>query len=260
MKKAHRYPLFQVLPPLLFGLALLALWESYVHFAGIDPLLLPAPSAVVAFLFANATLLASHTGATLHVILIGFCLGSGIGIGTGILLQRSPLLRSASYPWLVASQMIPIPAIAPVLLLWMGFTIWPKLVVVALVSFFPVAVNTLDGLRRVDREAIDLLRTFKATRAQHLRLVSIPAALPAIFSGLRVALALSVVAAIFGEWVGTRMGLGRLMLIYNNQIRTEGLFASVALLALIGVALFMGLGWLERRVMPWRRALERAEN
>lgn len=240
-----------IAPALLFGLGLFALWEAYVYFAQIDPLLLPAPSAVVEFLLQNAQLLARHTLSTTMVIVLGVLLGASGGLVIGIILHRSKWIRLASYPWLVASQMIPIPAIAPVLLLWMGFTIWPKLLVVALISFFPVAVSTIDGLRRVDQRALDLLRTFNASPTQQLRIVSIPATLPSIFSGLRIAMTLSVVAAIFGEWVGTRMGLGKLMLVYNNQARTDGLFATVALLAMIGIALFLCLSWIERKSMPW---------
>jgi|TARA_B110000438_G_scaffold275886_1_gene297193 ABC-type nitrate/sulfonate/bicarbonate transport system permease component len=238
-------------PAILFGLGLFGLWEAYVRFAEIDPLLLPAPSAVLEFILVHFRLLAPHTLATALIIILGVLLGASGGLGIGIVLHRSEWIRRASYPWLVASQMIPIPAIAPVLLLWMGFTIWPKLLVVALISFFPVAVNTIDGLRRVEQGALDLLRTFKASPAQQLRIVSLPAALPSIFSGLRIAMALAVVAAIFGEWVGTRMGLGKLMLVYNNQARTDGLFATIALLAIVGITLFLCLGWIERKLMPW---------
>jgi ABC-type nitrate/sulfonate/bicarbonate transport system permease component len=244
------------LPPLILGLAFFLSWEAYVRLFGIDPLLLPAPSAVVEFLLADPMLFLRHASSSLLVILGGFAMGSIAGLSLGVAMSSSPLIRRAVYPWLVASQMVPVPAVAPILLLWMGFTIWPKLLVVALICFFPVAVNTIDGLRRVDRETLDLLRTFRASRLQQLRMVSLPAALPSVFSGFRVAMALAVIAAIFGEWVGTRLGLGQLMLVYNNQARTAGLFATVAVLAVIGITLFLAVGWLERRLLPWRQAID----
>lgn len=239
--------------PILFGAVLLGLWEAYVRLGKIDPLLLPAPSAVWAFFAADPGLFLRHAGASLTAILGGFVLGATTGLLLGVALSHSTLLRRASYPWLVASQMVPIPAIAPILVLWLGFTIWPKILVVALISFFPVAVNTIDGLRRVDPETLDLFRTFRASRWQQLRLVSFPTALPSVFSGLRIAMALAVVAVIFGEWVGTRAGLGLLMLRYNHQVQTAGLFATVGLLALLGIVLFLAIGWIEHRLMPWRQ-------
>lgn len=241
--------------PVLFGLFLLSGWEVYVRLGRIDPLLLPAPSAILAFLGAHAGLFARHASSTLGVILGGFVLGAIGGWLLGIVMMQWRWVREATYPWAVASQMIPIPALAPILVLWFGFTVWAKLAVVALICFFPVAVNTIDGLRRVDRDAIALLRTLGASRWQQLRLVSLPASLAAVFSGFRVAMALAIIAAVFGEWVGSRSGLGMLMLIFNNQAQTAGLFAAVGVLTTLGLALFWLVGALERRFMPWRRAL-----
>lgn len=249
-----------IAPPLALGLVLFGLWEGYVRAFAVDPLLLPAPSAVLAFLASDPGLFLKHAGSSLLSILGGFTLGGIGGLALGVAMANSHLVRNATYPWLVASQMIPIPAVAPILVLWMGFTIWPKILVVALICFFPVAVNTIDGLRRVDRETLDLLRTFRASRAQQLRMVSLPAALPSVFSGLRVAMALAVIAAVFGEWVGTRAGLGMLMLVYNNQTQTAGLFATVTVLAVLGIVLFLAVGWVEQRVMPWRRVLDESSD
>jgi ABC-type nitrate/sulfonate/bicarbonate transport system permease component len=241
--------------PTAFGIGLVLIWESYVRLADVDPLLLPPPSDVAAFFGANLELFLRHGFSTLTVILGGFVLGALGGWLLGILMIQWRPVREAVYPWAVASQMIPIPALAPVLVLWFGFTFWAKLFVVALICFFPVAVNTIDGLRRVDRESLALLRTLGASRWQELRIVSLPASLAAVFSGLRVAMALAIIAAVFGEWVGSRSGLGMLMLIYNNQAQTAGLFAAIGVLTSLGLLLFWLVGWLERRFMPWRRVL-----
>ena len=161
--------------------------------------------------------------------------------------------REGAYPWLVASQMVPVAAIAPILVLWFGFTLAPKVIVVALICFFPVAVNTADGLRSVDPEMVRMLRSMGAGRLTMLRLLGLPAALPSVFSGLRVAVALSMVAAVFGEWIGSSGGLGYLMLVYNSRLVTAGLFAAVAVLAVLGISLYFLLVIIERWMIPWRR-------
>lgn len=258
--KPQRFSVETLAPPIVAGLVIVFAWEGYTRGFDIDPLLLPSPTDVVTFLTENAWLFARHSLSTLSVISGGFAIGAICGLSLGIAMHASSLIRRASYPWLVASQMVPIPAIAPILLLWMGFTIWPKLVVVALICFFPVAVNTVDGLRQIDRECIDLLRTFKASRKQLLLYAALPAALPAVFSGFRVAMALAVIAAVFGEWVGARSGLGQLMLAYNNQTRTDGLFAAVGLLATLGIGLFFLVGLVERKLLPWRQLQEHNES
>ena len=152
--------------------------------------------------------------------------------------------REAAYPWLVATQMVPIPAVAPILVLWFGFTIVPKAATVALMCFFPVAVNTVDGLSSVNPELIRLLRTFGAGPWQVMSMVALPSALPRIFSGVRVAMALSVVGAVVGEWVGSTHGLGYLMLHFENRGETAGLFATVTVLTVMGIILVLpgGMG------------------
>ncbi|MGA2007383.1 MAG: ABC transporter permease subunit, partial [Solirubrobacteraceae bacterium] len=145
----------------------------------------------------------------------------------------------------------PIPALAPVVVLWTGFDIRPKLIVIALVTFFPIAVNTIDGLRATDSELVGLLRTLGAGRWQILRIARLPTALPYLFSGLRVSAAFAVIAAVFAEWVGSTSGLGVLILDYGNQTATPDVFATVVVLAAIGVALFAAVGIVERLAIPW---------
>ncbi len=149
-------------PPLLLGAGIIAVWEFYVRAAGIDPLLLPPPSAVARYLVENWRIMVTNGAATLAELLVGFFSGAMIGLSLGILMQIWRWFREAAYPWLVATQMVPIPAVAPILVLWFGFTIVPKAATVALMCFFPVAVNTVDGLSAVNPELIRLLRTFGA--------------------------------------------------------------------------------------------------
>lgn len=245
--------------PALFSLLILTAWELGVRVSGISRVLLPSPSAIVLALSQRWALFAEHAWVTLIEILLGFALGSAVGLLLGILFGYSRVLERAIYPWLVASQMVPIVAVAPILVLWFGFTLTPKVLVVALISFFPVAVNTIDGLRSVDPEMVDLMRTMGATRAQIIRHVRIPSALPAVFSGLKVAMALSVVGAIFGEWVGSSEGLGYLMLAFNNQLATADLFAAILVLSLMGIALFFLVGSVQRLVTPWYQGTDLRE-
>jgi ABC-type nitrate/sulfonate/bicarbonate transport system permease component len=248
----------RVLPPLVFSLLVLGAWQAYIVLADVSPLLLPSPFDVARSVVDNASLFASNAVVTLTEILLGFALGAVTGITLAVLLTYSPLAERAVYPWLVASQMIPIVAVAPILVVWFGFTIVPKVVVVALVGFFPVVVNTTDGLKSVDPEMVSLMRTLGMSRRRIMRSVRVPSALPYIFSGLKVAMALSVIGAVFGEWVGASEGLGYLMLALNNQLATVDLFAAVLVLSLMGIALFFLVGLVERLVVPWHHETRRA--
>jgi ABC-type nitrate/sulfonate/bicarbonate transport system permease component len=240
-------------PPLLLGAGIIAVWEIYVRAAGIDSLLLPPPSAVAKYLAENIQMMVSNGAATLSELLLGFVCGAIIGLSLGILMQTWHWFREAAYPWLVATQMVPIPAVAPILVLWFGFTIVPKAATVALMCFFPVAVNTVDGLSAVNPDLIRLLRTFGAGPWRVMWMAALPSALPRIFSGLRVAMALSVVGAVVGEWVGSTRGLGYLMLHFENRGETAGLFATVTVLTVMGIALFFLVGWAENWAISWRR-------
>jgi ABC-type nitrate/sulfonate/bicarbonate transport system permease component len=238
-------------PAAAFSVLVVGLWQLGTSASGISPLLLPSPWMVAQSLVDNTSLLATNAVVTLQEILIGFALGAAAGIALGVLLSASRLVERAVYPWLVASQMVPIVAVAPILVVWFGFTIIPKVLVVALVSFFPVVVNTLDGLHAVDPEMVRLVRTLGMSRWRIMRAVRVPSALPYVFSGLKVAMAFSVVGAVFGEWVGASEGLGYLMLALNNQLATVDLFAAVIVLAVMGIALFFLVGVVERLVVPW---------
>ncbi|MCB0828842.1 MAG: ABC transporter permease [Solirubrobacterales bacterium] len=246
------------LPPLVLVLVLLGLWQLAAGTGfladrlGLDDFLVPSPAQVAEVLWQDRGLIADNAAVTLVEILAGFAVALLLGLAVATLLHFSDLVRRASYPVVVASQTIPIIVIAPILVVWFGYGIGPKLAVIALICFFPIAVNTLDGLRSVDPDSVRMMRTLYASRSQIFRRVEAPAALPYAFSGAKIAVAVAVIGAVFGEWVGSERGLGHLMLQDNAQLMTARLFASVAVLSLIAIVLFSLIGLVERALLRWR--------
>jgi len=241
----------RVLPPLLFALFVLAAWELYVVLGDVKESTLPPPTAVLEALWTNRSMLAENAWVTIKEILLGFTAAIFIGVGIATAIRSSRRVERAVYPWLVVSQMVPIPAIAPILVIWFGFDMRPKVLVIALVSFFPIAVNTIDGLRAAEPELLNLLKTLRANAWQRFRKAQFPAALPFLFSGLKVAAAFSVIGAVFAEWVGASEGLGYLILVLNNQTATTDMFAVIVVLASIGIGLFLIVSLIERLMLPW---------
>ena len=246
------------LPPLLLVAALIGAWQVATSTGAIadaldlESFLVPSPAEIAESLWQNRALLAENAWVTLREILLGFGCALLAGLGCAVLLHLSTVLRHAAYPLLVASQTIPIVVIAPILVVWFGYGIAPKLLIVALICFFPIAVNTLDGLRSVDPDAIKMMRTLDASRWQVFRRVEAPTALPFLFSGARIAAAVAPIGAVFAEWAGSSSGLGHLILQDNAQLETARMFAAVFVLAAIALALFGLLALAERRVVPWR--------
>jgi len=241
----------RVLPPLLFAVFVLTVWQLYVVLGDVKESTLPKPTEVVTSIWDNRQLLWDNAWVTIKEILIGYAAAIVIGVGIAVLIRSSRRIERAVYPWLVVSQMVPIPAIAPILVIWTGFDLRPKVMVIALVSFFPIAVNTIDGLRAADPELLNLLKTLKANAWQRFRKAQLPAALPFMFSGLKVAAAFSVIGAVFAEWVGASDGLGYLILVLNNQTATTDMFAVIVVLASIGIGLFLIVSLIERLLLPW---------
>jgi ABC-type nitrate/sulfonate/bicarbonate transport system permease component len=235
------------------GAALLVLvgWQLYTLASGVRESTLPPPTQVFAALYGDRQLLADSAWVTISEILAGYAAAILLGVGLAAVVHTSPVVERAIYPWLVASQTVPVPAIAPVIVLWTGFDLRPKVILIALVCFFPIAVNTVDGLKAAEPELLDLLRTLGASRWQRFRLGQLPASLPFVFSGLKVAAALSVIGAVFAEWVGSSSGLGYQVLVLNNQTATSDMFAAIVVLSAIGVCLFLLVGLVERLLLPW---------
>jgi ABC-type nitrate/sulfonate/bicarbonate transport system permease component len=240
-----------VLPPVLFAIFVLGVWQLYTVVGDIKESTLPPPTDIAKSLWENRSMLLENAWVTIKEILLGFAAAIVLGVGLAVLIRSSRKVERAIYPWLVVSQMVPIPAIAPLLVIWTGFDLRPKVIVIMLVSFFPIAVNTIDGLRAAEPELLNLLKTLKANSWQRFRKAQLPAALPFMFSGLKVAAALSVIGAVFAEWVGASEGLGYLVLVLNNQTATTEMFAVIFTLALIGILLFLFVSLLERVLLPW---------
>ncbi|MGH2951975.1 MAG: ABC transporter permease [Solirubrobacterales bacterium] len=253
----------RALPPMLILAGLLGLWELAARWEvladalGIEPFLVPAPSEVAEALWNDRVLLAEDAWVTLQEVLLGFCIALVIGVGFAFALHLWPALRRALYPLLVASQTVPIIVVAPILVVWFGYGIGPKLAIIALICFFPITVNTLDGLRSVDRDQVRMMRTLDAGRMQILRRVEAPSALPYLFSGAKIAVAVAVIGAVFGEWAGSDSGLGHLMLQASGQLLTARLFAAVVVLSAFAIVLFGLLALLERRMGWWAPRAER---
>ncbi len=244
------------LPSLVLALGVLA-WELLARSLQVPRWVLPPPSAIGQALLRDHRLLWSHLLVTLEEVALGLALAVVLAVVLAMGIVSWRLVERSVYPLVVASQAVPIVALAPLLLVWFGYGLTPKVIVVVLICYFPIAVNLVDGLRGVDAELVDLVRSFGATRWQILRIVRIPAALPAFFSGLRVAAAVSVIGALIGEWVGSSAGLGYLMIRAASQFHTDRVFAAVFVSALVSVALFWSVGILERIVVPWRSTNER---
>jgi ABC-type nitrate/sulfonate/bicarbonate transport system permease component len=238
-------------PAALIVLILLGVWEGYVRLWAVPKWLLPAPSVIAMTLVVSWELLLDHSLVTCVEVVVGFGLAllCGVLLACGIAASRT--LERALYPFVIASQMVPIIVIAPLLLIWVGYGLTPKIIVVALTAFFPIVVNMVDGLQSVDPDVVNLLRTMGASRWQIFMKVQVPTSLPFLFSGLRVAMAVSVIGAVIGEWVGSSRGLGYLMIRSKPQFLTERVFAAVVVLAVMGVTLFVLVGVIEKLAIPW---------
>ena len=250
-------------PPALALLLLLLIWEAYSRLvlgavSGGD-LLLPAPTRIVASLRTNVGILAPHTWQTLVETVIGFVLAIMVGLAFAMLIDISPFLRRAIYPLLVASQTIPLLAIAPLLVLWFGFGLLPKVLIVLLVCFFPIVVASADGFRSTDPELVRLFRTFGVGKWTIFRKVRFPGALPSIFSGIRIGITYSVTGAVWGEYVGAVWGLGILMQRAQHSFQVSLVFAAVILIATLSIGLFLLTSLIERLLIPWYFAAQRGE-
>lgn len=246
-------------PGLLFPLALLVFWQLYCSVANVDATVLPTPTRIVSQLFDNRQIAWEHTWQTLKETGIGFLVSIVVAIAIAIAMDQMAWVRRALYPTLIASQTIPVVAIAPLMIIWFGFGLFPKVLLIVLVTFFPIAVALLDGFAATEREAMDLLRTMGASRLQTFRLVRFPGALPHMFTGLRISATYAVLSAIFAEYVGAYKGLGIWMSEAKSAFRTDLVFGAIGICALVSITLFMLIAVAARVVMPWYYAARRGE-
>jgi ABC-type nitrate/sulfonate/bicarbonate transport system permease component len=243
--------LLRPLPAALLLVALLGIWELYVDLGGADPLVLPPPHDVATALYDDRSLLWSNFVITAEEVLLGIIVASVAALALAIAIHFSATLRRAIYPLLVGSQAVPIPVFAFVLVLWLGFGLAPKLLVVALVSFFPIVVTTLAGLARVDPDLLKLMRTFDAPRLRTFTHVEFPSALPGVMTGAKIAVAVAVIGAVFAELAGSNSGLGYIYQQSQNQLLMPRAYAAVFVLSAFAILLFALLSLAERFALPW---------
>jgi len=236
---------------LLLLVALVGAWQLFVELSGYDPIVLPAPSDVGVSLWEDRALLWSNLGPTSQEIVLGLALAMVVALGVAVLVHMVPPVRRAVLPLLAASQAVPVVVMAPVLVALFGFDLRPKVIIVAIVTFFPIAVTTLDGLESVDPALRKLLRTFGASRWRTLRHVEAPAALPGMLSGAKIAVAVAVIGAVLSEAAGASEGLGLVITQASNQLDTARAFAATVVLTVLAGALFGALSLAERRLVPW---------
>lgn len=239
-------------PPLVVVAVLLGAWQLYVDGGGVDDLVLASPTQIAQALWDDRSLLLDNLAVTAVEVGLGVLLALVVGVVLGVLLHWSDLARRALYPLMVGSQAVPLVIFAPLLVYWVGFGVLPKLVIIALICFFPVVVTTYDGLRGVDPDLRKLMRTLDASRWQAFRLAELPAALPAALSGARIAVAVAVIGAFLAETAGSTKGLGHLLLQAIPSLETPRAYAAAIVMAVFAIALFYALGVAERRLSPHR--------
>jgi ABC-type nitrate/sulfonate/bicarbonate transport system permease component len=246
--------LAQSLPAILSVVSALMAWEIYVLVSGISPLVLPAPSRVTAQIIANGAMLWANTLPTLQATLSGFAFSVSVAFMLSLLIDFIPRLRRALFPVFVISQTLPLVAIAPLVVLWFGFGLTPKILLVALVTFFPMLVALVDGYESTEPDIEALLGSMGASRGVVFRKARLPSAMPYFFAGLRISITYAVVAAIFAEYVGARAGLGIVILNAKNSFRPDLMLAAVVISSLLTLVLFGSTALLQRLVLGWRHA------
>lgn len=242
----------RVFPALLSVLCAVLVWEAYVHISGISPLMLPAPSRVLDQMVLNRALLWDNTVPTIIATLAGFALSLSVAFVLSVVLDFMPKVRRALFPIFVVSQTLPLVAIAPLVVLWFGFELTPKVLLVALVTFFPMLVALVDGYEASDRDIEALLRSMGASRRTVFVSARLPSALPYFFAGLRISITYAVVAAIFAEYVGARAGLGIVILNAKNSFRPDLVLAAVVISSALTLFFFAISALVQRRVLRWR--------
>jgi NitT/TauT family transport system permease protein len=228
-----------------------ALWYGAVLLFQVPPYLLPLPHVVVQRIGEDFDFLLKHSVFTTSITLGGFLLSVAVGIPLAFLIVSSTVIDKAIMPWLILSQTFPKVALAPLIVVWFGLGVVPKLLVTFLVAFFPIVIATVIGLRSMERDMVELAQSMRSSRLQTFWYFRLPLALPSVFGGLKVSVAFAVVGAVIAEWVGASRGLGYLLLTANASLDTALLFAVLVILMIIGVVLYYGIEALERVVVPW---------
>ncbi|WP_242141804.1 MULTISPECIES: ABC transporter permease [unclassified Bacillus cereus group] len=243
----------ELLPACILSGILLVSWEVGARIVD-EMYILPAPTAIIAKMWALRDILFTvHLPATLYVVFIGVAISIVLGVGLAMAMNASKWMERAFYPLLVASQTIPITALAPLFVLWFGYSIWSKVVVTVLITFFPIAVNMYDGLRSTKKDWEELLVTYGATKKDIFLKLKLPSALPYFFSALKIAVPLSVIGAAIGEWLGAQAGLGYFSKRMMTQLDGAGVFAPIVLLSLLAILFVLLVSIFEKKFISWRK-------
>ena len=245
--------------PLLILVTLVGAWELWVQVGEVPKWQLPAPSAIGQELVDSRALLWDNALVTIKEVALGFLAALAAGVALAALIAYSRILERSIYPIVIASQTIPIIAIAPLLLIWVGYGTTPKVIVVALISFYPIAVNTVDGLKSIDPDMVSMMRTLGASRWQVFTKLQVPTSMPFMFSGIKVGISVSVIAAVIGEWVGASAGLGYLITYSQPLFLTARVFAAIVVLSALGMSLFLLASLVERLMLPWYHTEKQAK-
>jgi NitT/TauT family transport system permease protein len=251
-----RRGLVAALPAFVLVVIALAAWQAYVRIENVNGVILPAPSDIGRTLWDEKSLLFDDLLVTLKEIIYGFVAGFILGVVCGILIVYSKTAERTVYPLVIASQVIPIFAIAPLLIIWFGFGSEPKVIICALIVFFPICVNMVEGLRSAEKGIVDVMRSYGAGEVRIFRSVRLPAAVPFLLIGTQVGITFAVIGAVIAEWVGADAGLGYRMVVANSQSETSLVFASIIALAIVGVALFALVRIVGDLIFPWQANVE----
>ncbi len=251
---------WEYMPAVVLLVALVGLWELMVEVLDTRPYILPAPSAIWEALLDKGHLLPNHIQATATEAVLGLVAAAVGGVILAVLISSIPLAQRVLYPIIVTSQTVPAIVLAPLLIVWVGIGLESKLIVVALVGFFPIVVSTVDGLASADRDMVALVRSMGASKLGVLRHVLVPSAVPGFFAGLKIAAAYSVIGAVIAEWVAAKEGLGIFIIRSQASFRIDQIFVAIAVIALLSIALFVAVHLLARVASPWKYANDQGEN
>ena len=240
-----------ILPPLALTVATLAIWEAAIRLFKVPAFVLPAPSAIVAALIENRAALAVATQATAVEILFGFVLAAVVGVAVALVIVRFERFGRALYPLIVLFQTVPKVALAPIFILWFGYDLAPKILLIVVIAFFPVAIDMLAGLQSVEPSFVALMRSVGASKTEILRRVRIPHSLPHLMAGLKVAITFSVIGAIVGEFAGASAGLGYVIQFASTQLETPLVFAALVVVSVVGLVFYYLVEFAERVLVPW---------
>lgn len=248
----------QALPALALLVAVLIAWEAAIWLFQVSHFVLPAPSAIAAALIEHRAALLAASLVTAHEVLVGFVLSAIVGVAVALVIVRFPLFGSALYPLVVLFQTVPKVALAPIFILWFGYDLAPKVLLIVVIAFFPVALDMLAGLQSVEPSFVALMRSVGASRTEILRRVQIPHSLPYLMAGLKIAITLSVIGAVVGEFAGANAGLGYMIQFASTQLETDLVFAALLAVSVLGMAFYYVIEAAERVLVPWAPKFDRA--